>query len=183
MTTTELWTIIGASAGIATAVATAVAAAFAIWMRWHDRAQPDWAVTGYWSQARNHFGDSDPKRPPSLIGTITNAGDGPAFKVEVCGRGCEAELNRRLAKASMSGVSAVSESFAAVLQPGESREVWVPDVTKDMFRSAAVILEWTATPTRRRKRKTQRIPLSDFIATEPTIQQLNQQTGQYEDVP
>lgn len=178
MTTTELWTVIGASAGIATAVATAIAAVFAIWMRWHDRPQPDWAITGRWEYP-DRYGDDNAEGPGNVVGNFVNAGDGRAFRVTVRGEGCAPSLHKRLTNVGASGLSSVPEHFTAVLEPGESRMFFISKVPPEAYAAAALVLEWTETPTRKRKRRTQVVPLTDFLdAPRPT--RFNELTGTYD---
>lgn len=180
LTASDVWTIVGAAAGVATAVATAVSAFVAVLIRWRDRPGPDWACSGHWDWIQMHAtGKSD--EAPRLIGTVTNAGDGSAFRLTVRGDGCDAKLFRVLDRASSSGVTSVPESFTAVLQPGESRQLFARAVTREVYDSAAFVLAWTESPTRRGKRREQQLPFSLFADAPPDKPpKFNQQTGNYE---
>lgn len=148
--------VVAAAAGVSTAVSTAVTAYLDI----RRRPEADWAFEGSWQWMQNPYARNDDD-PPAFCGTLTNAGDGPAFRVQVRGEECSARLAERVGGSSITGASHRNLSFAAVLHPGDSVDVFV-SATPGAAREARVVVEWTSPPTRVGKRRAQTLVLADY---------------------
>lgn len=151
----------------AAAVSTAVATGTTLYLQQRSRPEPDWALGGHWDWPGEYASDEEyAKAPPNLLGTINNAGDGPAFRLAATGVGCEPHLGRSLPRASGSGSSNVHVAFHAVLHPGDESTV-VVTIAESQVSEARVFVEWTRSPTRLGKRRSQSFKLEDFAPLPP----------------
>lgn len=158
------WGTFAALVTAAATLATAVSTSVVLVLRHRDRAEPDWAVLT--------DGDGPDRHSTSLVlsGKLTNAGDGAAFRVIVRGDRCETGLRTEPGKLGITGVVA----FIPLMAPGDEARLAVSCDPAENWDRANLVIEWTRSPTRRRKRMTHRMPLREIA---PTPDEREQRSG------
>jgi hypothetical protein len=158
------WGAIGTVVGTAAVVATAVSTGMTLWLQMRWRPEPDWAITGRAEPAGQR--SSDPTLA-YVMGRMINAGDGPAFRVHASGADCTVtvygeRVPNELGSRSWGSFTPTLD-FVPVMHPGEEYEMRA-EVTHDDWNKAKIIIEWTPTPNRLRKRKRTKIPVAQIAA-------------------
>lgn len=149
MDLSELVAIITAAGVVATAVATVVSIAVAAWWRKNDRPEPDWAFTRQ-STYRPEVRMEEDLRP-WLECRISNAGDGTAFRMGAKGAHCEVLMFEYSQSSGIMGSGRVGHDVLAALPPGDG--TWIrARCTDDDWPRAEITIEWTASPTRLKRR-------------------------------
>ena len=151
MNTSLLITVVTTSAAVSTAFATGVT----LYLRFRERPEPDWVVTGFAS-----FGHAESGSSPDVIdltANLTNVGDGPAFRV-VLGGVQSGFFHRDLSDGRRP--LPVQDAFLSLVEPGGSHLLWAKsaDGTWDNDR---ITLQWTRSPARKGKRVIQQFRLSE----------------------
>jgi hypothetical protein len=154
------WGSVGAVIGTAAVVATAVSTGTTLWLQMRWRPEPDWAITG--STQRPDPKASDPS-VAYLFGRMVNAGDGAAFRVNVSGVNCKADLKGDLEPRLMWQQTI---KFVAVMHPGDDCQLDAR-ATPENWGAAKIVVEWTNSPTRLGKRRRLRIPLIEVASLRP----------------
>ena len=166
----QLWATAGVAAAIATALATGTSTVVALWWRRQDRPEADWAFS---RDDIHREGSGRPEIPdPAVFSThLSNAGDGTAFRVRVRGEHCTTGL------ASMQRGVAGRSPYEVVpaMHPGDQVYLWVT-AEDDAWDEAEFVLEWTPSPTRKRKRLELRQRLAE-LGPLPEPNEMDPETG------
>ena len=99
------------------------------------------------------------KDPPRFEGKLVNAGDGPAFRVTV--KVPDGASTVELRGQRDGSISRVPMALAAVVQPGDALTVIVKSPESEAG-NARFTLEWTTSPTRLGRRRSEVFTLSDY---------------------
>lgn len=132
-------------AAIATAAATVTSAVLAALWRWLDRKEVEWGfvhTTPVFAPV-----ERNEQAIPRAIGTLANVGDGTAYRVLISSEDCEVHVSFD----SDSRYAQWKSRLLPVIAPGERLGLTVV-CTPDEWERARVIIEWSAPPTRRRRR-------------------------------
>lgn len=99
---------------------------------------------------------------PNLSATLANGGDGVAFHLTARGEACKSrlvQLNETMSASRMFAPIWSPLRIAAVVTPDDEFELRA-ECEEDQWDQAAVVIEWTRTPTWKRKRESLRMPLT-----------------------
>lgn len=163
----SFWAMVGIAAAVSTALATGVSTSLALYWRWRDRSEAEWAAmncSSTWVVNSPHGNN----REPQASANLTNVGDGTAYKITIDAAGVEGiyltERERR------QGFPISVEQPIPAMRTGDAVHVTVlcdPEGWDD----ALVTVSWWHAPTQKRKRfglwslqKHQRFPLSEIAA-------------------
>jgi hypothetical protein len=148
------WETFLASSTLATAISTAVT----MLVRRRTRPEVDWAVWPVGNPTLHHD-----RGTYILQAKVANAGDGYAFRVTAQGVHCTAKLmGEPLAHDLIAGGTTRAQlPYVPLVEPGQQGHLEVDCVHEDWNRAEAII-EWTASPTRLRKRRSLPIPLREI---------------------
>jgi hypothetical protein len=159
----SLWSVVGVAAAVASAAAAVVSTAIVLWLRYRDRPSADWLVEpltlAEGNASRALFAQTGRGKPSESI-TITNVGDGSAFRVEVTGFGCKVmgfihdESDKRGYR---------TPSTLARVTPSESFGIfiWHDDIKKR--EESRVVVNWLEAPTRHKKTRRESIPVAAVL--------------------
>lgn len=160
------WVVFWAATTSASTFATAIATSIVLWLNKRHRPEADWsAEPSFLPTIVRQYNEHVPT-PFAGKGEVRcrvyNVGDGLAFRVAARGSGCIVDLKRFLSPAE---TFPTSVETVPVLQPGESAfmDVWSE---LDAWETAEIVIEWTRSPTRLRKRMSTPVLLSE-IAPKP----------------
>ena len=164
------WYVEPLNAVAAAFIGTVVTLLVNAWWRYRNRAQPEWNLNlravGFPRGGSAH-GDSEGY---GLYGSLSNIGDGVAHGVKV----------RAEPKASFSfSDKAGSGGVAPLMLPGSSESLG-GSVPLGHWDDAILIIEWTVSPTHRKKRESLKVRLSEqldrpgFEYTDPTTGEVSQ---------
>jgi hypothetical protein len=147
----------------AAAVSTAVAAGVTRWLRLRERAEPEWVTTGLITRLGDNPYSGAAADAPVLHCTATaiNAGDGTAYHVTVDTGAWEGSLFRRSAGDGLSGGMSARLGHVGLVKPGEQVQFWLNCAEEDWER-AGLVIEWTGSPTRKRKRVRHKVFLREI---------------------
>jgi hypothetical protein len=156
------WAVFWAATTAASTLATAIATSTVLWLNKRHRPEADWsAELSFMPTVVRQYNESEPN-PLAGKGEMRcrlyNVGDGLAFRVAARGSGCLVDLRRFLAP---SETFPTSVQKVPVLEPGDAAFI---NVWSDLgaWGTAEVVIEWTRSPTRLRKRVSTRIPLREI---------------------
>jgi hypothetical protein len=148
----EFWALVTMASTLSAALSTAVT----LLVRWRGRPEVEWAVVPLGGYGRPYKqGD-----PYSLTGEALNVGDGYAFRVAARGEHCKASLQSKPLPSPL-GSRRFSVSLIPIVEPGQECPLEV-QCALDKWDRAEVVIEWTESPTRRRKRRREVIPLREI---------------------
>lgn len=150
----------GAVSSWVAAVVSATSAGVALWSRWHDRPEADWAPSrdGLSLSGRQAIDFTKALHldgPPNFVVRLTNVGDGPAYDIQVVPVGCSAAMFE-ISADDTRGFSGLEH--VGVIRPGEFVLV-AAHVPTTVDGEAGLRVEWTQPPTRFRRRLAQAVVL------------------------
>lgn len=154
--TGDFWGIVGIATGIASVLAGLFATAVTLWLRRADRPEPDWAFFN----AQGAIAGVNEGLHATFAAVVGNAGDGSAFRLVASAQGCEATLQE----------SANGSRFTEVplMLPGARLLLRAKLAPGARWEDASFTLTWTASPTRQKKRESQRFALSELAPAPDT---------------
>lgn len=139
-----------------------------LFIRARDRPEPDWFLLPSRLQANPmldaHLQSLDPNRgKPHLVATLTNVGDGSAYRVGATGDGCEVLILDPTAR-DVRGFS--TPEYVPRMESGDEVLLLIWLQTDDP-ESAEVAVNWRFSPTRHQRHGSVTIRLHDQLPVEP----------------
>lgn len=172
--TPQFWAIVGVAAGVATFLATAAAVLVSVWWRILDRREAEWVFTDARSEWMGPDSYGSGAVSPRAWMSLTNAGDGTAFRVSVTGSWCQPKLYGDLLTGSASRSSYQPQlELKPALGPGSEVTLRV-ECDPRLWEVAEIHVRWRRSPTwrQRRSRRYNSVRLSELAPTptfRPTI--------------
>jgi hypothetical protein len=124
-----------------------------MYLQRRERPEPEWVISLV--RQAPYSGDQGPNTEQALKLRLANAGDGPAFQIEVEGTNCT--------HLTFANDKDEVQTRTALMPAGDSIIFWVMALVGDLDR-VRLTLRWTDPPTRLRRRRELTFAASEVIA-------------------